>query len=255
MKQRDFPILEFDPARRAVIEPSEQIGPSDVPEHCVPCFFGDVVTGLVESGRAREVACMKSEMGRHPLLVMEVGGRECAVYQPGISAAFAAAMLDEVIAHGCTKFIACGAAGVLDRTIDPGHIIVPVSAVRDEGASYHYMPPSREVEADLAGVSAIERVLREHDRPYTKGKTWTTDAFYRETPEKVALRRSEGCITVEMEAAAFFAVARFRGVTFAQMLYGGDDVSGEEWDHREWHKRASVREDLLELAAEACLLL
>ncbi len=69
------------------------------------------------------------------------------------------------------------------------------------------------------------------------------------------LRRSEGCITVEMEAAAFFAVARFRGVTFAQMLYGGDDVSGEEWDHREWHKRRSVREDLLWLAAEACLLL
>ena len=86
------------------------------------------------------------------------------------------------------------------------------------------------------------------------GKTWTTDAFYRETPDKVALRRSEGCVAVEMEAAAFFAVARFRGVTFAQMLYGGDDVSGEEWDHREWNKRRSVREDLLWLAAEACLM-
>jgi uridine phosphorylase len=160
-----------------------------------------------------------------------------------------------VIAHGCRKFVACGGAGVLDRDIDAGHIIVPTSAVRDEGASYHYMPPSREVEASAEGVAAIERVLKERGRPYTVGKTWTTDAFYRETPDKVALRRSEGCITVEMEAAAFFAVARFRGVTFAQMLYGGDDVSGEEWDHREWHTRRSVREDLLWLAAEACLLL
>ena len=255
MKTRDFPILEFDPTLRAVIEPSEQISPSDVPERCVPCFFGDVIAGLVDSGTAREAACMKSEMGRHPIYVMEIGGGEVAVYQPGISAAFAAAMLDEVIAHGCRKFVACGAAGVLDREIDAGHIIVPVSAVRDEGASYHYMAPSREVEADPSGVAAIESVLQAHARPYIKGKTWTTDAFYRETPDKVALRRSEGCIAVEMEAAAFFAVARFRGVTFAQMLYGGDDVSGSEWDHREWHKRTSVREDLLMLAAEACLLL
>ncbi len=255
MKTRDFPILEFDPARRAVIEPSELITPSDVPEHCVPCFFGDVIDELVESGRAREAACMRSEMGRHPLYVVNFGGRDVAVYQPGITAAFAAAMLDEVIAHGCRKFIACGAAGVLDRNISAGHIIVPRSAVRDEGASYHYMPPSREVDADPAGVAAIERVLRDHGRAYTVGKTWTTDAFYRETPDKVALRRSEGCITVEMEAAAFFAVARFRGVTFAQMLYGGDDVSGEEWDHREWNRRTTVREELLHLAAEACLLL
>jgi purine-nucleoside phosphorylase len=117
------------------------------------------------------------------------------------------------------------------------------------------MPPSREVEAAPSGVTAIERVLREHGRAYTVGKTWTTDAFYRETPDKVELRRSEGCVTVEMEAAAFFAVARFRGVTFAQLLYGGDDVSGSEWDHRQWHRRTTIREDLLWLAAEACLLL
>jgi uridine phosphorylase len=121
---------------------------------------------------------MKSEMGKHPLLVMDVDGREVAVYQPGISAAFAAAMLEEVIAHGCRKFIACGAAGVLDRSIDAGHIIVPRAAVRDEGASYHYMPPSRDVEASPEGVAAIERVLTSHGRPYTIGKTWTTDGIY-----------------------------------------------------------------------------
>ena len=73
--------------------------------------------------------------------------------------------------------------------------------------------------------------------PYVQGKTWTTDGFYRETPAKVPLRRAEGCLTVEMEAAAFFAVAQFRGVQFGQMLYGGDDVSGAEWDHRDWIKR------------------
>ena len=69
------------------------------------------------------------------------------------------------------------------------------------------------------------------------------------------LRKSEGCLTVEMEAAAFFAVAHFRGMIFAQMLYGGDDVSGGEWDSRRWTERTSVREKLFWLAAEACLTL
>jgi uridine phosphorylase len=71
----------------------------------------------------------------------------------------------------------------------------------------------------------------------------------------VKLRRSEGCLTVEMEAAAFFAVAKFRGVTFGQILYGGDDVSGCDWDGRKWQGRRDIREALFRLAAEACLLL
>jgi NDP-sugar pyrophosphorylase family protein len=102
-------------------------------------------------------------------------------------------------------------------------------------------------------VAAIERTLHAHNVPYVLGKTWTTDAIFRETPAKVQLRKSEGCLTVEMEAAAFCAVAQFRGVTFAQMLYGGDDVSGIEWDERAWNKRQSVRGRLFWLAAEACL--
>ena len=98
-------------------------------------------------------------------------------------------------------------------------------------------------------------VLLAHNVPYVLGKTWTTDAFFRETAGKVQMRRAEGCLTVEMEAAAFFAVAQFRGVTFAQLLYGGDDVSSEVWDHRDYASRLTVREKLFWLAAEACLLL
>ncbi len=255
MERRDYPILEYDPSPTAIIEASCHIEPADVPEHCVPCFFQDVITRLLDEERAKEIACMGSEMGRHPLYEIEVEGRRVAVYQPGITAAFAAAMLEEVIAFGCRKFIACGGAGVLDRDIAVGHVVVPSAAVRDEGASYHYLPPSREVEPSPEGLAAIERVLKKRDVDYVVGKTWTTDGIYRETKEKVALRRSEGCLTVEMEASAFFAVAEFRKVPFAMLLYGGDDVSGEEWDRRDWQKRKGTREGLLWLAVEACLLL
>lgn len=90
-----------------------------------------------------------------------------------------------------------------------GEIIIPVAAVRDEGVSYHYLEPSREVECNKEAVQIVTSSLEQMEVPFTTGKTWTTDAFYRETPDMIELRRNEGCITVEMEAAAFFAVSQY----------------------------------------------
>ncbi len=250
-----YPILEFDPTRPAIIEPSKVIQPMDVPEHCVVCFFNEVVTKLCQERNAKIITRRRWEGGDRLLYELNVDGKRIAVIQPGVGASMSAGVLEEIIPLGLKKFIACGGSGVLDREIAVGHIIVPRSAVRDEGTSYHYLAPAREVNASPEGVAAIERVLQSRNIPYIVSKTWTTDAPYRETAEKVRLRKAEGCLAVEMEAAAFFAVALFRGVTFAQMLYGGDDVSGGEWDSRGWHTRAEVRENLFWLAVEACLQL
>ncbi len=251
--RRDYPILEYDPQRQALIEPRPSKGHLGLPGHCVICFFREVVDRVCSGEGARQVACERSEMGEHPVHEIEWNGRRLGVFHPGVGAPMAAALLEHAIVAGAGKFIACGGAGVLDRDIAVGHLIVPTSAVRDEGTSYHYLPPSREVEADTEAVAAIETVLRRRGVHYRLAKTWTTDAFFRETPDKVRLRREEGCLTVEMEAAAFFAVARFRGVSFGQILYGGDDLSGEVWDSRDWNDRVEVRERLFWLAAEACL--
>ena len=86
--------------------------------------------------------------------------------------------------------------------------------------------------------------------PFTTGKTWTNDAIYRETPDMIELRRNEGCITVEMEAAAFFAVSRYYNIPLAQLLYAGDDVSGEVWDSRNWNMQKNIRYNLISSAIE-----
>jgi uridine phosphorylase len=252
---QDYPILEFDPAPEALIEPKKVIRPRDAPEHCVVCFFREVIEKTCGEGKGKVITQNRWEDGPHPLYEVEVDGKRIAVFHPGVGAALGANLLEEVIAFGCRKFIACGGCGVLDKDIGLGHIVVPTAAVRDEGASYHYLPPGREVNASPEAVAALERVLQKHGIPYRLGKTWTTDAPYRETPAKIQRRKAEGCLTVEMEAAGFFAVAQFRGAPFAQILYGGDDVSGEVWADRDWHAQASVREKLFWLAAEACLSL
>ena len=174
---------------------------------------------------------------------------------PGVGAPLAAGFLEELIARGVTRVIACGGAGVLVPEIALGHVIVPTAAIRDEGTSYHYLAPSREVQPSPEAVAAIVATLERHGVPHVTGKTWTTDALYRETREKAARRVAEGCLTVEMEAAAFFAVARFRGIAFGQLLYAGDDLSGDVWNSRGWDGHETGRQLLFRLAAEAVLAL
>lgn len=253
MKREAYPILEFDPSPKAIIEPSKSIRQIDVPEHCVICFFREVIESL--SVKARTLFKFYSEAGVSPLYEIEIEGKPIAFFQPGIGAPLSAALFEEAIALGCHKFIACGSAGVLDSDIPVGRVIIPSAAVRDEGSSYHYIPPSREVAGNPEVINAIKETLDQHKIEYLIGKTWTTDGVYRETRSRVKQRKEEGCITVEMETAAFFAVAPFRKVMFGQLLYGGDDVSGQEWDTRNWHSQTSTREKMFWLAAEACLKL
>jgi len=190
-----------------------------------------------------------------PIYEMEYGGKKVYLFLGYVGAAGSAAFLEELIALGFDKFIVCGGAGVLRKDIAVGHLVVPVSAIRDEGVSYHYLAPAREVECSPQVVEKIEEELNKYGIDYIKAKTWTTDAFYRETEKKVELRKSEGCVTVEMEAAAFFAVARFRNVKLGQILYGGDDLSAVAWDGRKWHDRTEIRGNLVDIAIRVCLSL
>jgi len=251
---KEYPILEYDPERRAIIEPSVSAKASRVkpPDRCVMCFFQEVLRKLRRKGRIRRVFDLKSELGRNPVFIMRHAGKRLAVLHAGLGGPLSGGWLDQMIGWGVRKFVVAGGAGVLDGDIPPGTVIVPRSAVRDEGTSYHYMPPGREAKPGKRAFAAVLKTLKASGVPWRVGKTWTTDAFYRETRAKIERRRREGCLTVEMEAASMFAVARFRGAELAIILYGGDDVSGKVWDRRGVWTRWGARERLFRLAVEAC---
>jgi uridine phosphorylase len=255
IKKMTYPILEHDDTRQALIEPSRVIKPRDVPEHCVICFFSEVIDKIVAEHGARLLVKNTWEDGPHPVYEIAFQNQRLAFFHPGIGAPLAAALLEDAIALGCRKFIACGGCGVLEPDMAVGHLVVVSAAIRDEGVSYHYLPPGREVAADAAGVQVLAETLRRRGLPFRLGKTWTTDAPYRETPNKIAQRKADGCLTVEMESAGLMAVAQFRGAALGQVLYGGDDLSGAEWDERGWRSKLDVRESLFWLCVEACLAL
>jgi uridine phosphorylase len=245
------PILEFDPDDHAVIEPHMVRERLHVPIAAVPCFFPDVIQRVCADAGAKELTRLESAHRVHPVFELEWDGHPIAVYHPGVGSPLAAMLMEEIVETGCRIFVAVGGAGGLVPDLTVGHVVVPTSAVRDEGTSYHYLPATREVEPSPRIVAAIETVLRDRQVPFVTGKVWTTDAPYRETRRKVERRVEEGCLAVDMEAAALFAVARFRNAEFGHILAAADDLSQDQWDDRGFIPDTSVRERLFWLAVEA----
>lgn len=242
LMQNKYPVCEYDSDREAIIKPADFLEKC-LPARCVITFFRKELDAFVQKNGLTVIGSLHSEVLDIPIYADEV--RSYCITMPFSTAPGAAGTIEELHAMGCEKFVICGAAGGLVPGNTAGEIVVPLSAVRDEGTSYHYLPPAREVGCHTGAAQAIMEGLKQMGIPFVKGKTWTTDAMYRETAALVAHRRAEGCLTVEMETAAFFAVSQFYNLPLAQILYVGDDVSREIWDARNWNKQQSVRANLI----------
>lgn len=239
-----YPVCEFDTNGDPIIKPADFLKKT-LPEKCVITFFRKELEQLAEEKKLPVIGHLNSEIFDLPIYEYRTPEQKICITMPFCGAPGAAGTIEELHAMGCNQFIVCGGAGAIKKDSELGEIIVPLAAVRDEGTSYHYLEPSREVECHKATAEFVISGLKKLGIPYTIGKTWTTDAIYRETPNMIELRRKEGCITVEMEAAAFFAVSKHYDIPLAQLLYAGDDVSGEKWDARNWNNQKSVRSNLI----------
>lgn len=244
-----YPICEFDSSRNPIIQATNFLSET-LPEKCVITFFRKELERFAAEKKLPVIGYLNSEVLDISIYEYVYGAERLCITMAFCGAPGAAVTLEELHAMGCKKFIICGGAGSIRKDSKVGEIIVPVCAVRDEGTSYHYLEPSREIECHKETVETVVSCLKEMGIPFITGKTWTTDAIYRETPDMIELRRNEGCLTVEMEAAAFFAVSEYYNIPLAQLLYAGDDVSGEEWNSRNWNKQDSIRYNLLSSAIE-----
>jgi len=254
MQQKEFPILEFDEDRNAFIRPSNSVNPIEgIAERCVLCFFSDAIERIIAKLTHKTFPGFLSEGINYPLYELDYKHEKINLMHAAVGAPLAAGQIEELSVMGCKKFIACGMCGVLQKELAVGHLIIPTAAVRDEGTSYHYVKPAREITANERVVRIIEKALLDKKIPYIKAKTWTTDAFYRETPQKIAQRKSEGCVTVEMEASAYMAASQYNNVEFGQILCSGDSLAGDEWDRRNYNRRIDLREYVLGVTLDAAI--
>ena len=225
-------LQEFDPNPSAVINPWGNIKPvQDCPRVAVSCFELRTFDRMVERLGGVEIMRLKKANWDAPVYRTEYKGVEIALFEAYVGAAGCMGVLEELFAAGVEKLVLFGTCGVLDRSIGDCGIIIPTVALRDEGASFHYAPPSDEIEVNPKYRKEFIEILDHHQCTYTLGKVWTTDAFYRETAEKMERRKAAGCVCVDMECSAVAALARFRnwcGEETVFAAWGGgdeDDVS------------------------------
>ena len=248
--KKEYPILEFDENKVAFINPDfrcyEKL--KDIDNKChkiLICYFKEVIQKLLEEKRIELYFSLDSETV--DLHIYKYVDYDICITQGQLGAPSMAGFLEELIAVGFNVILCSGGAGVLRKDLQVGKLILVDEAIRAEGLSYHYIAPSRTIKANQEFVSFIKKELDNKNVPYICGKTWTTDAFYRETKDIIELRKEEGAICVEMEQSAIFAVAEFRHITYGALLYGGDDLSSDEWDSRSWRNRSDIRYQLIEL--------
>ena len=245
MEKKKYPVLEYDEDRSAKLNPTHFADPKFDTNKLVITFFPDIIRKLSDQKAIYEDSVVP---GENPIPIYRFSASPDVLLTLGqVGCPACAGNLDLFHAMGITKVMFCGGGGVLDGNIEVGQVLVVEGAIRDEGFSYQYIPPSRVIYTEEETTQKITRYLRENDIPYLKGLTWTTDAIFRETPDRIALRKQEGAKIVEMEQAGCIAVAQFRHFQYGALIYGGDDLSGEEWDNRGWRSRDGIRYDLVQL--------
>ncbi|HEM5309729.1 TPA: nucleoside phosphorylase [Streptococcus suis] len=235
-------LLEEFENTSAVIEPTDKAirGGGKVCETMIFSFNGEIVDRVRQLPESREGGYLESINGRHPWYILERDGLQVAVMLAVIGAPMAVGHLEELKACGFENFIVLGSCGVLDKSLAADKIILPSSALRDEGTSYHYAPASDEISYDPALLLTMEKALDQAGIEHVQAKTWTTDAFYRETAAKVKRRLAAGAMVVDMEASAIMAWANFRQAKVYQFFYTADyvDHHKNEWDTRREERTA-----------------
>lgn len=181
---------------------------ASVPKVCLLDPDGDIVRQLKAEGRADRHSgwvCYHTD-----LFIFEENGLIMGVVGCAVGASFAVLVAEELFASGCELLISVTSSGQILAAQPPPYFILIDRALRDEGTSYHYLPPSDWSKAPTDLVSQLDQVFDDADVDVLRGATWTTDAPFRETEEAIEVMKRHDILAVEMEAAALYAFARAR---------------------------------------------
>ena len=177
-----------------------------VPAICVLDPDGDLVDYLNAMGlakRHKSWACYHTNLDT--FLDMDLGV-EFGIIGRVVGAPFAVLVAEELFASGCQFLISLTSAGQISPAGQPPYLVLIDKALRDEGTSYHYLPPSSYSYLNPELRTVIEVGWDETVMPLRVGPTWTTDAPFRETEEAISFCNEQGILTVEMEAAGLYAL-------------------------------------------------
>lgn len=229
-------IDSFDNKSNAIINPKVNDN-AIVVDACIVTFSYIIEKYVLENYNPKKIGEFKFVTGITPIYQIECNGKKFAFYKTYVGAPVCVGTIENTLSIIKTnKYIVFGGSGCLNKEIAHGKVIVPTSAYRDEGTSYHYKGASDYI--TIKNSSIVAKFMYENNLPYIEGKTWTTDSFYRETINNFEKHKKDGCISVEMECSAIQAMCDFRNLEFYTFFTSGDLLDAPKWDER--HKKGEL---------------
>ncbi|MDO4303380.1 MAG: nucleoside phosphorylase [Bacillota bacterium] len=220
----------FDNQSAAKINPQLKEGALCV-DACIVTFSYMIEKFVLENYKCEQIGQLYSVTGITPLYQIDYNNKKFAFYKTYVGAPACVGAIEDTLSEIKTnKYILFGGCGCLNREITHGKVIIPTEAYRDEGTSYHYAPASDYIK--VANAPMVAKFMEENGIPFAVGKTWTTDALYRETINNFEKRKAEGCISVEMECSGVQAMCNFRNLELYMFFTSGDLLDAPEWDTR-----------------------
>lgn len=201
-----------------------------LPPVCFLEFDGDLTDWLVNERIAMPFPswpCFHTAM-----FTLQLEGMNCGIIARTIGGPYAVLIAEQLRASGVRLIIGLTSAGRVAPDLALPGIVVATSAIRDEGTSYHYLPPGRLATCPPAVTQPILRELARSGFRVRAGMVWTTDAPYRETSVQLRKWAAEGALAVEMQAASLFAFAQARGADIAvvALVSNAVDHEGKQFD-------------------------
>jgi uridine phosphorylase len=191
------------------------------PHGVVLSLYSGVLKRLAWKYRSRHITAFQCDL----YLLKKTRGRVGVLGNFGMGAPALVALAEQMSAWGTKRMITLSLAGGLQPDLKTGDIVLADGAIRDEGTSYHYLPPAQEVKASSALVASIARVLQSRGILHATGGVWSTDGAYRETHEEASYFQSRGVKAVDMESAGLFALGQVKAVETASILVVGQNLA------------------------------
>ena len=247
--------MKYYDNQKAVINPSDFVKKIDgMPEIGIACYSHVLFDKIIEKYQGEVIGELDYTDTVKKIYRIEYKENKYAIFMMSVGAPAAATCIEDIHAMGCNKFIVFGNCGVLDKNIEDLAIIIPTNAIRDEGLSSHYLEYNKTIKLNEKYGSLLKDILNQKNYSFIEGTTWTTDAFYRETKEKIEYFKKRGAICVEMEGTAIAAICKRLSLDYFTFYYAGDSLDSDEWDKRSlsglvnFEKKQKVKTLALELA-------
>ena len=195
---------------------------------------------IIEKFKCQEVGMIHNVNFEKNVYILNYKNHSFTFFMAGVGGPAIARDIEDLHVQGVKKIIILGNCGVLDSSIEDCSIIIPNLAYREEGTSYHYVEESDTIEVNPKYKEEFIKLLNELDFNYTIGATWSTDAFYRETIDKIEYYKKLNVKTVEMEAATIAAVCQYLNMDYFTFYYAGDNLDSIEWDERSFNELSNI---------------